>query len=130
MKEPRWLDQRVVLLLHSESLAEHGGSSGMRDQGLCESALARPRNLFAHEPDADIAQLAAAYGFGLARNHAFVDGNKRIAFIAVTLFLRLNGFRLVSEHVDKIRTMINVAAEKIQEAEFADWIRAHSNRSS
>jgi death-on-curing protein len=130
MKEPRWLDQRVVLLLHSESLAEHGGSSGMRDQGLFESALARPRNLFAYEPDADIAQLAAAYGFGLARNHAFVDGNKRIAFIAVTLFLRLNGFRLVSEHVDKIRTMIDVAAGKILEAEFADWIRAHSSCSS
>jgi death on curing protein len=128
MKEPRWLDSRVLVLLHSESLAEHGGSSGMRDQGLFESALARPRHLFAYEPDSDTGRLAAAYGFGLARNHAFVDGNKRIAFIAVTLFLRLNGFRLVSEHVDKIRTMIAVAAGEIPEDEIADWIRNHSVR--
>jgi death-on-curing protein len=128
MKEPRWLDQLVVLLLHSESLAEHGGSSGLRDQGLFESALARPRNVFAYEPDSDTAQLAAAYGFGLARNHAFVDGNKRIAFIAMTLFFQLNGFRLVSEHVDKIQTMIDVAAGKIPEDEFANWIRTHSVR--
>lgn len=128
MKEPRWLDPRVVLLLHSESLAEHGGSSGIRDRGLFESALARPRNLFAYQPDADTAQLAAAYGFGLARNHAFVDGNKRIAFIAMTLFLRLNGFRFVSEHVDKIQTMIDVAAGGISEDEFANWIRTRSIR--
>ena len=128
MKEPRWLDSRVLVLLHSESLAEHGGSSGMRDQGLFESALARPRHLFAYEPDSDTARLAAAYGFGLARNHAFVDGNKRIAFIAMTLFLQLNGFRLVSEHVDKIRTMIAVASGEMPEDEFADWIRTHSIR--
>jgi death on curing protein len=128
MKEPRWLDPRVVLLLHSESLAEHGGSSGLRDRGLFESALARPRNLFAYEPDADFAQVASAYGFGLARNHAFVDGNKRIAFIAVTLFLRLNGFRLVSEHVEKIQTILDVAAGKISEDEFANWIRTHASR--
>jgi death-on-curing protein len=127
MKEPGWLDPRVVLLLHSESLAEHGGSSGIRDQGLFESALARPRNL-AYKPEADIAQLAAAYSFGLARNQAFVDGNKRIAFIAMTLFLKLNGFRLVSEHLDKIQTMIVVAAGKISEDEFANWIRTHSIR--
>jgi death-on-curing protein len=126
MKEPRWLDPRVVLLLHSESLAEHGGSSGMRDRGLFESALARPRHLFTYEPDADTARLAAAYGFGLARNHAFVDGNKRIAFIAVALFLQLNGVRLVSEHVDKIQTMIAVAAGELPEDKFADWIRTHS----
>jgi death on curing protein len=128
MKEPRWLDSRVLVLLHSESLAEHGGSSGMRDQGLFESALARPRHLFAYEPYSDTARLAAAYGFGLARNHAFVDGNKRIAFIAMTLFLQLNGFRLVSEHVDKIRTMIAVASGEMPEDEFADWIRTHTIR--
>ena len=82
----------------------------------------------AYKSDVDIAQLAAAYGFGLARNHAFVDGNKRIAFIAMTLFLGLNGFRLVSEHVEKIQTMIDVAAGKIPGDEFASWIRTHSIR--
>jgi len=86
MNEPLWLDRRGLLLLHLESLAEHGGSSGIRDEGLLDSAPARPRNQFLYNPSVDVAQLAAAYGFGLAKNHAFVDGNKRIAFIARVLF--------------------------------------------
>lgn len=126
MTEPNWLDRRGLLLLHSESLAEHGGSSGIRDEGLLDSALARPRNKFAYDPETDIAQLAAAYGFGLARNHPFVDGNKRIAFVATALFLRLNGYRLVTKTVDEIHAMLSLAADELSEDEFAVWIRSHS----
>ena len=88
MSEPVWVLRDVLELLHSESIAEHGGAEGLRDEGLFESALARPRNLFAYENVDDPARLAAAYAYGLAKNHAFVDGNKRVAFIACGLFLR------------------------------------------
>lgn len=128
MNEPRWLDRSGIVLLQLEALAEHGGSSGIRDEGLLDSALARPRNQFAYHSAVDIAQLAAAYGFGLARNHPFVDGNKRIAFIATVLFLRLNGYGLVSDQLSEIEIMLGVAAGEISEREFAEWIRAHSER--
>lgn len=125
MNEPIWIVQRALLLLHEEAIAEHGGLSGLRDQGLMESALARPRNLFAYNPQAGIAQLAAAYGFGLIRNHPFVDGNKRIAFIATDLFLHLNGQSLEAQQIDQIRTMLRLAASEISEDEFAVWVRGH-----
>ena len=128
MNEPLWLDRRGLLLLHLESLAEHGGSSGMRDEGLLDSALARPRNQFIYDPNADIAKLAAAYGFGLAKNHAFVDGHKRIAFIATALFLRLNGWRLATGRLDEIQTMLNLASGEITEGHFAAWIRANGEK--
>jgi len=128
MNEPLWLDRRSLLLLHLESLAEHGGSSGMHDQGLLDSALARPRNQFIYDPNADIAKLAAAYGFGLAKNHAFVDGNKRIAFIATALFLRLSGWRLATERLDEIQTMLNLASGEITEGLFASWIRTNCEK--
>ncbi|MBS1840581.1 MAG: type II toxin-antitoxin system death-on-curing family toxin [Acidobacteria bacterium] len=127
MKEPEWLDSRAIVSFHSQSLSEHGGSSGIRDEGLLESALARPKNQFAYAPKADIAKLAAAYGFGLAKNHPFVDGNKRIAFIATATFLRLNGCRLNSNRMEEIQTMLAVAAGKLSEDEFAAWIRLHSD---
>ena len=126
MKEPIWLDRRGVILLHSESLAEHGGSSGIRDAGLLDSALARPINKWNYNSEVDLAELAAAYGFGLTRNHPFVDGNKRIAFIATALFLRLNGYRLSSDPLDEIQTMLNLAAGELSEEEFAVWIRNHT----
>lgn len=120
----RWLDKRALLLLHADSLAEHGGAVGMRDEGLLDSALARPLNLAAYgEPD--IAALAASYGFGLAKNHAFVDGNKRAAFLAVGLFLAINGYRLVATQADATLTMLDVAASTLDEAAFAGWIRGH-----
>ena len=128
MNEPRWIGRQIVLLLHLESLAEHGGSSGMRDEGLLESALARPRNQYAYEPESDIPQLAAAYGFGLAKNHPFVDDNKRIAFITATLFLRLNGYRLTSDRLSEIKTMLDVASGQLSEEGFALWIRLNSVR--
>ncbi len=121
----RWIDKRVLLLLHDESLAEHGGASGIRDDGLLESALARPQNLLAYgEPDA--ADLAAAYGLGLAKNHAFVDGNKRAAFLSVGLFLAMNGFRLRASQSDATLTVLAVASSEMDEASFASWIRANS----
>ncbi len=120
----RWISKRALLLLHDESLAEHGGASGIRDEGLLESALARPENLAAYgEPD--IAALAAAYGFGLAKNHPFVDGNKRAAFLAVGLFLALNGQQLVVSQAEATSTVLALAASEITEEAFAAWLRAH-----
>ena len=125
MKEPVWVDRRGLLLLHMESLAEHGGSSGMRDEGLLDSALNRPRNKFRYESDPDIPAIAAAYGFGLVKNHALVDGNKRIAFIATAVFLRLNGWRLISTRLDEIETMLKLASGEITEEDFRQWIRVN-----
>lgn len=120
----RWVDRRALLLLHDESIAEHGGAAGIRDQGLLESALARPVNVAAYG-DPDLADLAASYGVGLAKNHAFVDGNKRAAFLAVGLFLALNGHRLVASQAEATLTMLDVAAGVIDEATFAAWLRDH-----
>lgn len=121
----RWVDKRALLLLHGESLAEHGGGEGVRDEGLLDSALARPLNLLAYEKP-DFAQLAASYGFGLAKNHAFVDGNKRAAFLAVGLFLYLNGYRLQTSQADATLTVLALAAGDISEEQFAAWIRVHA----
>ncbi|HVZ70308.1 MAG TPA: type II toxin-antitoxin system death-on-curing family toxin [Rhizomicrobium sp.] len=128
MSEPAWLNRHVLEILHGESIAEHGGADGLRDEGLFESALARPQNLFAYEGVTDIARLAACYGFGLAKNHAFVDGNKRIAFIATGLFLRLNGYRLVADQVQATLTVLSVASGACSENEYAEWIRRHMQR--
>ena len=121
----RWLDKRLLLILHDESLAEHGGASGLRDEGLLDSALARPLNLVAYGKP-DTADLAAAYGLGLVKNHAFVDGNKRAALLAVGLFLALNGHRLNASQADATLTTMSLAAGEIDEAGFARWIRANS----
>ncbi len=119
-----WIDPRVLLAVHDEQLAEHGGAAGTRDMGLFESALARPQNL-AHYGSPDVAELAAAYGSGLARNHPFIDGNKRTAFVAVELFLMLNGHDLVAGDADCVLTMLAVAAGALDEAAFATWLRDH-----
>ena len=120
-----WLDPAVLLAVHDEQLAEHGGAAGTRDAGLFESALARPHNLALYgEPDA--ADLAAAYGYGIARNHPFIDGNKRTAFVAVEVFLALNGHELVAGDADCVVTMLDVAAGTLTEAPFAQWLRAHT----
>ncbi len=120
----RWVDKQVLLLLHDESLAEHGGLPGVRDEGLLESALARPQNLAAYGYP-DLADLAAAYGAGLAQNHPFVDGNKRAAFLSVGLFLAMNGHRLVASQLDATQIMLALAAGDLAEAALADWIRRH-----
>jgi death-on-curing protein len=123
----RWIDKRALCLLHDESLAEHGGAPGLRDDGLLESALARPQHLETYG-DPDLADLAAAYGVGLAKNHPFVDGNKRAAFLAVGVFLALNGHRLVATQAEATLTMLGVASDEIDEAHFAAWLRAHLAR--
>jgi death-on-curing protein len=123
----RWVDRKALELLHDESLAEHGGAPGLRDEGLLESALARPLNLAA-DGRPDIADLAAAYGVGLAKNHAFVDGNKRVAFLAVGMFLALNGRRLVATQADATLTMLDVASGTLDEPAFAAWLREHLQR--
>jgi death on curing protein len=123
----RWIDKRVLLLLHDESLAEHGGASGLRDEALLDSALARPLNRVAYgQPD--WAELAAVYAVGLAKNHCFVDGNKRAAFLAVGMFLGLNGYRLTAPQADATLTMLGVAEGSLGEAEFAAWLREHGAR--
>jgi death-on-curing protein len=125
MSGPFWISKQALLLLHNESLAEHGGLAGLRDEGLLDSALARPQNLKAYAPDADIAALAAAYGVGLARNHPFADGNKRAAFLSVGLFLAMNGWRLVSTPLEATQIMLGVASGELEEEVFAAWIRDH-----
>ena len=128
--EPRWIDKQALLLLHAESLAEHGGLEGLRDEGLLDSTLARPLNLFGYEETAGLADLAVAYGLGIARNHPFVDGNKRAAFLSIGLFLGLNGKRLVADQVDAIQVMLSVASGDFSEADLAAWIKAHMKRRS
>ena len=122
MNQWKWVNRQVLLLLHDESLAEHGGASGLRDEGLFESALARPFNRALYE-QADIASLAASYGVGLAKNHPFVDGNKRAAFLAIGLFLAMNGYRLQASQADATLTVMDVAAGVMEESDFAQWIR-------
>jgi death-on-curing protein len=119
-----WLDAAVLRAVHDEQLAEHGGAAGLRDAGLFESALMRPQQLACYgQPD--IADLAAAYGCGIARNHPFVDGNKRTAFVAVELFLWLNGQALHADDGDCVLTMLAVAAGDLDEAGLAAWLRRH-----
>lgn len=126
----RWVSQQALVLLHAESLATFGGREGMRDQGLLESALMRPQNLVAYadagDPAPDAAALAASYGVGIAKNHPFVDGNKRAAFLAVGLFLHLNGLRLQASQVEATVTLLAVAAGDLPEEAFAAWLRTHS----
>lgn len=117
-----WIDDAVIDAVHDAQLAEHGGLAGVRDAGMLASALARPQNLAAYG-DPDVADCGAAYGYGIARNHAFIDGNKRTAFVAVELFLDLNGLALHADDQDCVLTMLRVAEGSLSEADFANWIR-------
>lgn len=119
-----WIQRAVILAAHDEQLAEHGGPSGIRDENMLESALARPQNLAAYGKP-DLALLAAAYAFGIARNHPFVDGNKRTAFVAMVLFLALNKKSFTAAPADCVITMLRLAAGEISEADLASWIRDH-----
>lgn len=120
-----WVDKRALLLLHDESLAEHGGLPGLRNEGLLDSALARPANLAAYgEPD--LIELAASYCVGLAKNHPFVDGNKRAALLAMGMFLYLNGHRLVASQADTTLATLAVASSEWDEATLAAWLRTHT----
>lgn len=122
MKEPRWLPKQLILAVHNRQLAEHGGGAGVRDEGLLESALARPQNLFAYG-ESDVAALAGAYAFGIAKNHPFIDGNKRTAFVACELFLAANGYDLAASDEECLAMMLGLAASEVDETEFAVWLR-------
>jgi len=121
--EPVWLDAQIALAVHDRQLAEHGGGEGIRDQALLESALARPVNQWAYGKVGDLFALAAAYAFGIARNHPFVDGNKRTAWVFARLFLALNALALRFAPEDAIRAMLALAAGELSEEELADWFR-------
>jgi death-on-curing protein len=116
----------VILAIHADQVREHGGRLGTRDEGLLESALDRPRNRFLYEPDSDHATLAAAYGFGIAKNHPFIDGNKRVAFQAMYVFLGLNGYVISAHEEDVVRLVLNLAAGEINEEQLTAWIRKNS----
>ena len=123
----KWINRAVLIAVHDMQLAEHGGGAGLRDNNLLESAMAKPQNLAAYgAPDA--AALAAAYGYGISRNHAFVDGNKRTGLVAAELFLGLNGWQLLVTDSDCVLTMLAVASGDITEEEFAAWIRTHASK--
>ncbi len=126
MKEPRWLTAAIVRALHSEALACFGGAPGIRDGALLESALARPHQAFAYGLDPNLFDLAAAYGYGIIRNHPFVDGNKRAGVLAIAVFLHLNGWRFDPDQSDEVRVIRAVAAGEIGEEDVAAWIRANT----
>jgi death-on-curing protein len=122
MTEPKWLTVQILVAIHAEQLRRYGGPEGIRDLGMLESALDRPRNRWAYE-GADIAQLAAAYAFGVARNHPFIDGNKRAAFLACVVFLDINGVDFFAPEPEVVVAMLKLAAGEMEEDGFARWIR-------
>jgi death-on-curing protein len=128
MKEPVWVEKEALLHLRAKALARFGGAEGLRDAGLLESALARPPNAFHLDGQRDTATLAASYAFGLARNHPVVDGNKRAAFMAMGVFLELNGWELDADIVDAIQAMMALAAGAIDEDQFAAWLKHNIKR--
>jgi death-on-curing protein len=128
VKSPRWIDRTALLLLHGEALAEHGGLAGLRDEGALDAALARPQHLHAYEAKAGLDRLAAAYCFGLVRSHPFSDGNKRAGFLALGLFLSLNGFELSVDQAEAAETILRLAAGRLSENNLAAWIRKNMVR--
>ena len=122
MSEPFWLTRQIIVAIHDEQLAIHGGAAGLRDEGLLESALDRPRNRWAYE-QAELAELAAAYAFGIARNHPFVDGNKRTSLLALYTFLGVNGIDFVVAEADAAAMILALAAGEVSEESLARWIR-------
>ena len=120
-----WVAETIVRAIHEAQLSEHGGIAGIRDEGLLSSALARPHNLEAYGEDPDAAALAAAYVFGIARNHPFLDGNKRAAFVVMELFLSLNGWNLEASDAICVGMMMTLAAGDLSEKMLAKWLRGH-----
>jgi death-on-curing protein len=123
-----WLTEAVVLALHDEALAEFGGPSGVRDAGLLRSALAKARNLSAYGKHPSLFDLAAAYCVGIAKNHPFVDGNKRTAFIAAAVFLELNGYLIAPSEAEVVETIMQVAAGKLDAPKLARWLKHHARK--
>jgi len=126
MKEPRWISKKGVLAMHAEQLREHGGLPGIRDENLLDSALARPRNVFAYEENPSLFRLAASYAFGLAKNHPFVDGNKRIALVVSITFLIAGGWDIDAAKEELYLTFLSLAEGSLSEAGLASWLEAHA----
>jgi death-on-curing protein len=127
MKTPVWVLRETVLTLHEQSLAEFGGAAGIRDEGLLDSALSKPENLFTYGKRG-ICDLAASYGFGLVKNHPFIDGNKRVGFIVAVVFLELNGYRFQSTEAEAAVRTLALAAGELSEAQFAAWLKANARK--
>jgi len=123
--EPTWLDRPIVEALHADQILEHGGSLGIRDEGLLESALARPQQRWHYESGSDLATLAAAYAFGIAKNHPFVDGNKRAALVAAYTFLAINDCELEAPEPEAVNAILGTADGSLSEEALASWIRSH-----
>src|SRR5712675_114635 len=126
MNEPLWVSKKAVLAMHSAQLAEHGGADGIRDETLLDSALAKPRNVFAYADSVGLPRLAASYAFGIARNHAFVDGNKRTALVVSEGFLRVNGVKIVAPPEEKYFTFLHLADGSLSEDELTAWFTQHA----
>ena len=127
MDDPIWVTADLAIAIHKRQLAEHGGADGVRDMGLLESAIGRPRHLFAYsDPTPDIPSLAASYAFGVARNHAFIDGNKRTAYVVCRTFLLLNGFDLTASKEQRYQTFLDLAAGTFTEQQLAAWLTSHT----
>ena len=127
-REPRWLSRLAIDAIHHEQLREHGGLPGIRDENALESALARPRQRWQDQDDVDLPAVAAAYGFGLVRNHPYRDGNKRIGFLAMMTFLGLNGFEFHATEADVVIHVLALAGGWLSETQLADWIRSHTTK--
>jgi death on curing protein len=129
MDDPIWISKELAIAIHKRQLAEHGGADGIRDEGLLESALSRPRNRFAYEDPTPTTQgLAASIAFGIARNHAFIDGNKRTAYVVCRTFLLLNGFDLTAEKIERYRTFLSLAEGSLSETELAKWLTDNTRK--
>jgi death-on-curing protein len=128
-REPRWLSRVVVDAIHTDQLREHGGLPGIRDETVLESALARPQQKWHYAADADVPLLAAAYAFGLVKNHPYRDGNKRIGFLAMVTFLGLNGLELTATDADVVTEILALAEGRVTEDALADWLRQHCTKS-
>jgi death-on-curing protein len=124
LQEPRWVPRLVIEAVHVDQVREHGGLIGIRDENALESALARARQRWTYEPESDLPRLAADYAFGIARNHPFRDGNKRVAFVAAVVFLGLNGLNLVAPEEEVVEKMLALAAGELDDEEVARWIRS------
>ena len=126
VREPKWVTEDIIVAVHTDQVKEHGGSHGLRDANALASALARPANKFQYQKDIDIFDLAAAYGFGLCKNHPFVDGNKRVSFQSMYIFLGINGFRLAASEESVVEVMLSLATGGTNESRLSEWLRANS----
>ncbi len=126
MKEPIWLTRSIIETIHVNQIKEHGGQYGLRDENLLESVISRPLNRWLYEQDTDVFSLAAAYGFGFAKNHSFIDGNKMLAFMAMYTFLGLNGYEIIASEPEVVDFIMGVADNNYSETKLVFWLRNHT----